>query len=265
MKWRIYLLFFLGLLCLATGLMAGGNLGHTQFTSAILGNKRDVWVYTPEGYPANGKSYPLLIAFDGQAYVSDLIPVPCILDKLIAEGKIPPILAVFVSSIDQPSRKLELPCYQPFTEFLVRELMPWIHSHYKVTNNPHRIIVTGSSYGGLASVYAAATYPNCFGNVLSQSGSFGWSPTGNHEEQWLINYLEQAPFKKVTFYLDVGSLETSRSDKIMPTLYSNRRMRDLLLKKGNKVIYTEFAGGHEYACWKLAFPEGLASIIDSWQ
>jgi len=263
---KFFNLFFLFLAAFQCGgLEAAGKLEHTQFSSSILGNKRDIWVYTPEGYSKQKGSYPLLIAFDGQAYISDLIPVPSILNKLISDKKIPPIVAVFVSSIDQPSRNLELPCYAPFSDFLVKELLPWVNRHYQVTRDPARTIVAGSSYGGLGATFAALRYPHVFGNVLSQSGSFAWSPDEESQKQWIVGYMEKAPCTPTVFYLDAGSLETERSDKLMPTLYVNRLVRDLLQKKGHQVLYTEFTGGHTYDCWRKAFPQALTSLINKWE
>jgi pimeloyl-ACP methyl ester carboxylesterase len=38
--------------------------------------------------------------------------------------------------------------------------------------DPRRVIVTGSSAGGLAAAYVALMRPDLFGNVLSRSGAF---------------------------------------------------------------------------------------------
>ena len=76
-----------------------GKVEHTSRRSAILNNERDVWVYTPPGFSVTAKPYPLLIATDGMTYTSS-IPVPVILDNLIASKRIPPLVAVFVGNVD---------------------------------------------------------------------------------------------------------------------------------------------------------------------
>ena len=53
-----------------------------------------------------------------------------------------------------------------FPEFLVSELLPWVHARYNVTTDPRLTVVAGASYGGLAATYAALRHPEVFGNVL---------------------------------------------------------------------------------------------------
>lgn len=242
-----------------------GNLFTCQQQSSILKNARDIWIYTPFGYKTEGDPYPLLLIFDGQAYVSNLIPTPAILDKLISEKLIPPTVAVFVSSIDQACRNRELPCYTPFIEFLVQELLPLIHKHYNVTDKPEKTIVAGSSYGGLAAVYAGLQHPEIFGNILSQSGAFWWNSDGDPNNSWIIRQFDAAPRLPLRFYLDVGDRETNpavEGPEVFPSMASvNRNMHAVLQSKGYPVYYAEFKGGHEYECWKEAFPIGLVILM----
>src|SRR5581483_2449268 len=132
--------------------VAKGQLEMHRLRSQILDNERRVWVYTPPGYETGNEPYDLLLLFDGLAYI-ELVPTPTILDNLISEGKIPPLVAVLPDSLNGETRSRELPCHQPFVDFLTQELMPWVHEHYHVTSDPARSIVAGSSYGGLAAAF----------------------------------------------------------------------------------------------------------------
>jgi enterochelin esterase-like enzyme len=234
-----------------------GILRSYRIKSRFLKNRRDLWIYTPPSYNED-ESYPLLIVFDGQAYVSDLIPTPIILDNLIAAGLIPPVIAAFVSSIDQPSRNLELPCYPPFADFLVQELLPWIKKQYSIRSNREETILAGSSYGGVAASYAALRYPQQFGKVLSQSGAFWWSPRKNSVKAWLVDQFKTASIPSIHFYLDVGDQEQEGNPSMVVV---NRQMRDTLRSKGHQVYYTEFAGGHEYECWRCTLTQGLVILM----
>lgn len=238
-----------------------GQLLKYRFKSPLLSNRRDIWVYVPYQYSAQHNSYPLLLVFDGQAYVSDLIPSPIILDNLIHEKAIPPVIAVFISSIDQKTRNQELPCHRPFADFLALELLPWIRSHYHVTTDPQQTIVAGSSYGGLAAAYAAWTYPNYFGHVLSQSGAFWWKPKEDKKDQWLIKQLAESPAISVRFYLDVGKEECESFADCHSMLTVNRNLSKTLKAKGCVVHYQEFDGGHQYECWRRTFAHGLMALI----
>ncbi len=238
-----------------------GKVASYLFSSRILKNKRDIWIYTPASYEWREGPYPLLIVFDGQAYTSQLIPGPTILDNLIAKGKIPPLVAVFVSSIDQPTRNLELPCYARFVESLRQELVPWISRRYFVTKDPSLTIVAGSSYGGLAAAFAALRYPERFGNVLSQSGAFWWNPSKDASDPWLVKQYELATAGSICFYLDVGDQETSSSNHQMSMVDINRQFHQLLNQKGYKVSYYEFKGGHDYDSWRKTFAIGLMALF----
>lgn len=236
------------------------SLKAFTFSSKSLNNKRDLWVYTPKDYKSD-RPYPLLIVFDGQAYVSDLVPGPQILDQLISEKKIPPLIGVFVSSIDQPSRNVELPCHPPFVKFLVKELLPWVKSQYNISDNPENILLAGSSYGGLAAVYAAANHPEQFGCVLSQSGAFWWKSKKDKKDKGILHLVKNQSYLPVKFYLDVGNQETEKYDNQPSMLEINREMRDILRFKGCQVYYNEFNGGHDYACWKQTFSVGLIALL----
>ncbi|MGH2481161.1 MAG: enterochelin esterase domain-containing protein, partial [Ktedonobacteraceae bacterium] len=88
-----------------------GQVEVFHLRSEILENERRVDLYTPPGYTPDGAAYGLLLIFDGPAYVDPtLVPTPTILDNLIAEGKIPPLVAVLPDSLDQKTRSRELPC-----------------------------------------------------------------------------------------------------------------------------------------------------------
>lgn len=173
--------------------------------SEILGNERRVWVHLPPGYSASER-YRVLVVFDGWAYVN-LVPTPTILDNLLGSGRIPPLVAILPDSLSQDERNLELPCHEPFLRFLTDELLPWARERWSLTDDSARTIVAGSSFGGLAAVYAACERPDVFGNAISQSGSFGWGVEDGREDEWLTNRIEEDEPPPVRFWLEIGSLE----------------------------------------------------------
>lgn len=148
-----------------------GQVQTHKVKSTILGNERTVWVYTPPDYEKGTIAYGTLILFDGGAY-NGWVPTPVILDNLISERRIPPLVAALVSHPGLPARNAELSCSADFTQFLAEEFVPWLRRKFRITEDPKLTVIGGSSNGGLGAAFAAFRHPEIFGNVLSQSGAF---------------------------------------------------------------------------------------------
>lgn len=249
---------------LAPGVTAG-KVEEKKFKSTIMKNERNIWVYTPAGYDPRGPDYGLMVLFDGVAF-KDWVPTPVILDNMIAKGLIPPMVAIILDNPTPVSRNTELPCNADFADFLAKEVVPWMRQNYHATSDPSRVVVAGSSYGGLASTYAALRHPEVFGNVLSQSGSYWWAPDGSFEPEWLTKEFVKSPKLPVKFYLDVGLMEVGSMPNDAPTQVAvNRHMRDVLQAKGYSVTYREFNGAHEYYNWRGTLSDGLLALIGKQQ
>jgi enterochelin esterase family protein len=241
-----------------------GKVQLHQLQSKILANERRVWVYSPAKYTAGlGKPYPLVLLFDGWAYAR-LMPTFTILDNLIAARVIPPAVVVLLDSLDMETRLKEYVFHQPYNNFLVTEVLPWILTKYAISTDPQQRVVGGSSAGGLAATYAALEHPQEFGNVLSQSGAFTLLPEGEIESVWIARQFAKREKLPLKFHLDVGTLEVNsyRDLKDRPsTLAGNRAMRDVLFSKGYKLHYTEFSGGHDYISWQGTLADGLKALL----
>lgn len=240
---------------------AGKVTVEEPIRSKALGGKREVRVYAPANYTAEGEPYRLLIVPDGLAYTT-LIPLPVILDNLIAAGEIPPVVAVLIDRLDSANRESDLSCNKAYAQFLAEEVLPWVRQKYRVTTDPAGTVLAGSSRGGLAAACAAIEHPELFGNVLSQSGSFVWSEKDS-EPEWVRRHLEASPKLPIRFYLDVGLMEVwpTNDGKGASLLDANRRLRDVLQSKGYVVRYAEYSGGHGHANWQGTISDGLKELL----
>jgi enterochelin esterase-like enzyme len=147
--------------------------------------------------------------------------------------------------------------------------VPWVRQGWNVTRDAHRVIVTGSSAGGLAAAYVAFARPDLFGNVWSQSGAFWRGAEGSNGPpwEWLTREVQAAPRKDIRFYLDVGELEDHATlGGSGPNFRdSNRRFRDALKAKGYEVTYTEVPGGnHAERWWRVRLPDGIVALSAGW-
>ncbi len=247
--------------------VAEGEIRARSIESSVLAMRRPVTIYKPPGYHRSGAPYGLLIVLDGEAYGSNakytVIPTSTILNNLIASEKIPPLVAVLVDNIGR--RMSDLPCSAPFADFLAKELVPWVRNNYHVGDDPSRVIVCGSSAGGLCAAYCGLKYPEVFGCVLSQSGWFAYTPDLPRsmnpdyatETGWLIRQFATTSKRPLRFYLEVGRFERFF---LSDTVAENRRMRDVLEAKGYPVTYSEYDGGHNYVCWRGSLADGLIAL-----
>jgi enterochelin esterase-like enzyme len=235
-----------------------------RIQSKILNAERTAWIYTPPGYDARRAApYPVLICFDGPLYASNSIPVHVILDNLITASKIPPMLAIFIGQFPQPQRNIELSNNAPFADFVAQELLPAMRQKWRITSSPAETIVCGSSAGGLASLYFAFHRPDVFGNVLAQSAAL-W-PGKTREDtahEWLTAQYESSPKLPIRIVLQPGLLEVVQTPLNGPSILdSNRHLRDVLMKKGYQLYYSESAGGHEPLTWRGGIAPGLIQLM----
>lgn len=259
-----------------------GRAEKQSIKSTIQKLDRPFSVYTPANYNAAGPPNALLIMFDGEDLSSDQYPVTT-LNNLIAASKIPPTVAVFVENL--PRRRLvDLVASPEFADFLATELVPWVRAHYNVTRNPAQVVVGGYSAGGLAAAYVALRHSEIFGNVLSESGAFWWSPEheggvcgprcpesgGRTEDAFMdattegnlmVKQYLASPKLPVRFYLAAGAFEIDRNGQGGAILETTRHLRDVLLAKGYVVHYQQFIGGHDGLSWRGMFADGLIELL----
>ena len=244
-----------------------GSVEHLNWHSELLKNDRQVWVYTPPGYHPEHEPYHLLLLFDGDIFTTH-VPVPTIVDNLIAAKRIPPLVVVM---IDSPDRQLELHLHEPFVECIARELIPWVRQTCRVASDPKQATVAGVSAGGLTAAFTGLRHSEVFGNVLSTSGAFAWTSEHAPEDfwswevrsadEWLVRQYASCERLPLRFHLDAGLLEDHRDFPTVTLLQANRHMRDVLQAKGYRVHYSEFCGGHQYINWRGTLAEGLMALL----
>jgi predicted alpha/beta superfamily hydrolase len=172
-----------------------GDLRLHTLESRIFGNKRTIRVLLPPGYDApenKARRYPVLYMLDGQnlfdACLSDVSHHEWGMDetvyRLVAERKIPPLIVVGVDHAGKDRAHEYLPykdyAFNPdmdepagkrFPDFLAREVMPLVDGHYRTLQGQPNTGIGGSSYGGVATLYALLAMPSRFGYGLIESPS----------------------------------------------------------------------------------------------
>lgn len=229
-----------------------GTFTRFRLPSARLGNTRSITLYVPASFDPADPRNQLLILFDAKAYLTK-VPTPQILDALMADGRLPPTLAVFVSEIDAETRARELPGNPAFAEFMARDLLPAIQARTHSTIPAARTILAGSSYGGLAATTVALTYPKLFGNVIALSGSFWWHP------ERIADLVARAPHRDLRFHISAGLFEGAHQGTA-GILETTRHLRERLKAAGYAVTGRDYAGGHDYLVWRGALVDALLEL-----
>ncbi|SHN26486.1 enterochelin esterase [Cryptosporangium aurantiacum] len=221
--------------------------GVPVLTSHQVGGRR-VWVRADAGV-----DLPVVVLLDGDVWAGDGV-IGGTLDALVAAGRIPPHVALFVDS--GSTRVHDLACSPEFLGFLTGELLPWAAERWPVTADPARTVLAGQSMGGLTAAYGGLYAADRFGAVLAQSGSW-WFPGGRPEdvpENWLTGEYARRPRTATRYWLEVGRREWDLIEQA-------RRFRDVLLAKGYDVTHREYDGGHDLACWRGGLADGLIVLL----
>jgi enterochelin esterase family protein len=219
-----------------------GTVDEHSFNSGIISGARKVQVYLPPGYKAGG-DYPMVVVQDGGEYIT-LASMVNVLDNIIADERIPPVIAVFVDPVD---RNYEYYLNPDYERMLLEEILPFVGENYSFSADPARRAIVGASLGGAISMMISLNHPEVFGKCGSQSGAFGVN------EMALIQRVLTEPRKDIAVYLDCGTFGD--------LLDENRAMVDALKKKEYDFLYAEFNEGHSWGNWRAHTDDMLVFLL----
>jgi enterochelin esterase family protein len=190
---------------------------------------RKVWVYVPSQYKP-GQKAPFLVIQDGYFalwFGNDLphnpnpngpnLPgtanVPLIVDNLVSQGKLPPLVVLFVDNgggdAEGSQRGLEYDTVSgKYAEFIQTEVLPRAQTEVKTqlqieltfTDDPRGRATLGGSSGGAAAFSMAWWHPDFFTRVISYSGTFvrQASPDDPKYPHGCWSYHDYDPFDATT-------------------------------------------------------------------
>ena len=231
-----------------------------RYESKSLGVTRPLSVYTPPGYH-DGQDAKLPVLYllhggggtdirwlqEGRANV--------ILDNLIAEGKIVPMIVVIplvhpfpVTSSSRtggrPPIEERLRRLGAFDEDLVGDIIPYVERHYRVKRESMNRALAGLSMGGGQTLHSG----------LKHLDTFAWLgvfSSGIREElrfgETHGSFLEMANEKLKLFWIACG-----KEDFLIEW---NNAMLALLEQTGVKHTYVSSEGGHTYENWRAYLHE----------
>ncbi len=162
-----------------------GNLSKVWYNSPTIGTNRRMFVYTPFGYETSGQNYPVLYLLHGGGGDEDawstMGRASQILDNLIEKGLAKPMICVMPNGNpgQQAARTqlLEEKMYERndpafanlYVTSLVKDIIPYIESHYRVIASPEARAVSGLSMGGGHTLAVTRLFPGTFDYICPLS------------------------------------------------------------------------------------------------
>lgn len=191
------------------------------FNSSIVGQEYQLFIHLPGSYQADkGKAYPVVYLLDGQY---DFPFLTGVYGGQYYDGFLPELIIVGITwgGKNPDAGSLRGRDFTPthiegmpqsgggpkFLAFIKEELIPFINSKYRVTNDR---TLAGSSLGGLFTLYTLFNEPSLFHRYVLTSPSLGWdnSVLRQHEKKFLANGISTP----IRLFMAVGDLEGNSSE-----------------------------------------------------
>lgn len=158
-----------------------GRVETVTYPSSTVGVDRKAVIYTPPGYSKDRK-WPVLYLLHG---IGDEEPVwtkaggaHTILDNLIADGKAQPLIVVMPNGRAAKQDRAggdfqsQIPAFANFEQDLLKDLIPFVESHYSVDARREARALAGLSMGGGQSLNIGLTHIDTFAWI----GGFSSAP-----------------------------------------------------------------------------------------
>jgi enterochelin esterase family protein len=206
-------------------------------------------VYTPPAYGLMQQRYPVFYllhgAFDSDASWSTVGRAADILDNLIAEGRVVPMIVVMPAGHNGPFTFGAGPL--PLDEF-VREfhadIEPYVERHYAVRTDRKSTAIAGLSMGGAQTLELAIRRLGDFGYVgVFSSGVFGVT----ENDEWETRYRTQLDDASARSGLELLWFATGEDDFLLSVTEATVAM---LERHGFDVTYEKTKGGHTWINWR---------------
>ena len=213
-------------------------------------------VWTPAGYDALDELAAVYVT-DGHEYAdARLGALPDVLDNLIAAGRIPPCIAVFIDprSGGTNRRQEQYVQNEAFASLVATDLVAAVDAAYRTDARREARTILGTSLGGLFAVSLGLEHPDVFATLAPQSpafwvsgGSLGWTGPTIYER------VASAPSLPFRIAMTTGTIRDAEDGA--------REMRDALVARGVELTYVEVPEGHSWGNWRALLDDVLVALL----
>ena len=236
---------------------------------------RHVTVYVPAQY-VPGSVAPFIVGADGPDHL-----LFTVLDNLIAEHKLPPMIAISIQNgggdAQGSERGLEYDTLSPhYAEFVEHEVLPLVEAqaHVKLSHDPNARATMGGSSGGSCALIMAWYHPDLYHRVLTYSGTYvnqqwPWNPkTPQGAWGFHTTLIPKSRRKPLRLWLEVGDRDLYNPNVMRDNMHdwvvANEEMARVLADKDYpyQFLFARNAGHVDRAVRAQTLPEALEYV---WQ
>jgi enterochelin esterase-like enzyme len=244
-----------------------GTLSKVWYESPTLKLTRRMYVYTPPGYESGSETYPVFYLLHGGGGDEDAwatLGRACqIMDNLIAQGKARPMIVVMTngnpgnaaSPGEAPPRKeadgndIFGMGSGAFEKSLVRDVIPYVETHYRTLTGKENRAVSGLSMGGMQTMNLAFDHSDTFDyfGVMSM-GLPDPDPSGRNWFQDVDERIKNLASNGYKLYWIACGTDD----------FLHQAAKNLVAKmEENQLEYTyrESGGGHTWSNWRIYLSE----------
>ncbi|RYE18808.1 MAG: esterase family protein [Sphingobacteriaceae bacterium] len=239
---------------------------------------RQVTVYVPKQYIPDTKA-PFIVGADGPDNL-----LFTVLDNLIAEGKVPAMVAISIGNgsgdAQGSERGLEYDTMNgQYAEFVEKEVLPLVESRYqvKLTKDPAGRATMGGSSGGSCALIMAWYHPELYHRVLTYSGTFinqqwPYNPKTPHGAwEFHEHLIPQSSRKPLRIWMEVGDQDLFNPnvmrDEMHDWVAANENMAKVLAAKNYpyQFVFARSAKHVDYKVKQQTLPEALEWLWKDYQ
>jgi len=247
-----------------------GTVQSQTYKSKSLGTERKIVVYTPPGYEKTAGRYPVLYLLHGagsdETSWTQRGMAHVILDNLIADGKLKPLIVVMPFGFtaarapgaargDAAENKMQR---EGFTKDFLEDVIPMVDSTFRVYADRDHRAIAGLSLGGAQSLALGLSHTELFSRVAAFSPAMG---AANNPETGGVDFEKVlADAARINGQLKLLWVSSGTED----TLFNSIGQFSVQLSQ-HKVehLFRVTGGAHTYAVWQrnlnevapMLFPE----------